>query len=76
MFAIRDNRDHVSMADFERAIIKVLDNEARQDRRVRRDVRLKLPKKHPFPFPILSFPYINNQTVRFMTNVLYNLRSV
>jgi proteasome regulatory subunit len=28
MFAIRDNRDHVSMSDFERAIAKVLDNEA------------------------------------------------
>jgi len=27
MFAIRDNRDSVSMADFERAIVKVLDNE-------------------------------------------------
>ncbi len=28
MFAIRDNRDSVSMLDFERAIVKVLDNEA------------------------------------------------
>jgi len=28
MFAIRDNRDRVSMLDFERAIIKVLDIEA------------------------------------------------
>ena len=27
MFAIRDNRDMVSMSDFERAIIKVLDTE-------------------------------------------------
>jgi len=28
MFAIRDNRDRVSMLDFERAIVKVLDSEA------------------------------------------------
>ena len=28
MFAIRDNRDKVSMLDFQRAIVKVLDNEA------------------------------------------------
>ncbi len=28
MFAIRDNRDRVTMLDFERAIVKVLENEA------------------------------------------------